>query len=253
MFRLDSVFADWVLPGQKADRISREGGRGQLMRDKEDKKGTYVSRSRLMLSSEEAQQNDFIFFNNTVLIQGLALTPVIAAAATLKDAVILAIAASIIIIPTRIIGDATVGWIKTRLRIIFYALVAALILIPDMVLLYRWFGSRFIALGLYIPLLAVDGAVTWRASVSQKEGVRHVFRNAFSTALGYSFVICLIGTVREILGKGTVWGLKLLNGAMFPASSIIPGGLLITALFAAFWQGITGFLKKILFAGGKEQ
>lgn len=215
--------------------------------------GTYVSRSRLMLNSEEAQKNDFLFFNNTVLIQGLALTPVIAAATTLKDAVILAIAAVMLIIPTRIIGDTTVGWVKVRLRIIVYAVLAALILIPDMIMLYRWFGSRFIALGLYVLLLSVDGAVTWRASVSQKEGARHVFRNAFSTAIGYSLVICLIGTVREMIGKGTIWDIKLLNTALFPAASIIPGGLMITALFAAFWQGITGFLREFLFAGGKEQ
>lgn len=206
-----------------------------------------------MFNAQEAQKNDFILFNNTVLIQGLALTPVIAAATTLKDAVILAIAGAVVIIPTRIIGDATVGWVKTRLRIIFYALIAALVLIPDMIMLYRWFGSRFIALGLYVLLLSVDGAVTWRASVSQKEGARHVFRNAFSTAIGYSLVICLIGTVREMIGKGTIWDIKLLNTALFPAASIIPGGLMITALFAAFWQGITGFLRKFLFAGGKEQ
>lgn len=220
---------------------------------KTERDGTYVSRSRLMFNAQEAQKNDFILFNNTVLIQGLALTPVIAAATTLKDAVILAIAGAVVIIPTRIIGDATVGWVKTRLRIIFYALIAALVLIPDMIMLYRWFGSRFIALGLYVLLLSVDGAVTWRASVSQKEGARHVFRNAFSTAIGYSLVICLIGTVREMIGKGTIWDIKLLNTALFPAASIIPGGLMITALFAAFWQGITGFLRKFLFAGGKEQ
>ena len=133
---------------------------------KENRDGAFVSRSRLMLNSEEAQKNDFIFFNNTVLVQGLALTPVVAAAGTLKDAVILAIAAATLIIPTRIIGDATVGRIKARLRVIFYAVLAALILIPVMILLSGWFGSRFIALGLYIPLLFADGAVTWRASVS---------------------------------------------------------------------------------------
>ena len=218
---------------------------------KENRDGTFVSRSRLMLNSEEAQKNDFIFFNNTVLVQGLALTPVIAAAGTLKDAVILAIAAAIVIIPTRIIGDVTVGWIKARLRVIFYAVLAALILIPVMILLSGWFGSRFIALGLYIPLLFADGAVTWRASVSQKEGARHVFRNAFATAFGYAFVICLIGSVREILGKGSIWDYKLFGSALFPAASVIPGGLLITALLAAFWQSITGFFRNIVFAGGK--
>ena len=219
-------------------------------KDKGD--GSYVSRSRLMLNSEEAQKNDFIFFNNTVLIQGLALTPVIAAAGTLKDAVILAIAAVILIIPTRIIGDVTVGWIKARLRIIFYAVLAAVILIPDMILLSGWFGSRFTALGLYVPLLFADGAVTWRASVAQKEGARHVFRNAFTTAFGYAFVICLIGSVREILGKGSIWDYKLFGSALFPSASIIPGGLLVTALIAAFWQSITGFFRNIVFAGGKS-
>ena len=109
-------------------------------KDKKDR-GQYVQRSRLMLNTEEAQQNDFIFFNNTVLIQGLALTPVIAAATSLKSAVILSIAGAVLIIPTRILGDATVGRIKTRLRVIFYAILSAILLVPDMILLSRWFEA----------------------------------------------------------------------------------------------------------------
>ena len=211
----------------------------------------FVSRSRLMLNAEEAQKNDFIFFNNAVLGQGLALTPVIAAATTLKNAVILAIAAVVLIIPARILGDATVGWIKTRLRIIFYAVLSALLLIPDMFFLSKWFGGSFISVGIYVPLLFVDGVVTWRASVAQREGARHVFRNAFSTAIGYASVICIIGAIREILGKGTIWGVRLFQGPLFSAASVIPGGFLVTALVAACWQSISSFFKKIIFAGGK--
>lgn len=222
-----------------------------MARRKEDT-GSFVSRSRLTLNTDEAQKNDFIFFNNTVLVQGLALTPVIGAATTLKNAVILAIAAVALIIPVRIIGDATVGWIKTRLRIIFYAILSALILIPDMILLSGWFGGKFISVGLYVPLLFVDGAVTWRASVAQREGVRHVFRNAFSTAFGYAFVITFIGSLRELLGKGTIWEVKVFSDPLFSAASLIPGGFLVTALVAAFWQSITSFFKRIIFSGGRS-
>lgn len=221
----------------------------RIKREKDN--DAFVSRSRLMLNTDEAQKNDFIFFNNAVLGQGLALTPVVAAAGTLKSAVILAIAAVVLIIPTRILGDATVGWIKTRLRVIFYTVISAIILIPDMIFLSRWFGGSFISVGLYVPLLFVDGIVTWRASVAQREGARHVFRNAFSTAIGYSLVICLVGSLREILGKGTIWGFRLFSGPLFSAASIIPGGFLITALVAALWQSSASFFKKIIFAGGK--
>ncbi len=214
--------------------------------------GSYVSRSRLTLNSDEAQKNDFIFFNNTVLVQGLALTPVIGAANTLKGAVILAIAAVTLIIPTRILGDATVGWIKTRLRIIVYTVLAAIIMIPDMILLSKWFGGKFISVGLYVPLLFVDGAVTWRASVAQREGTRHVFRNAFSTAIGYAMVITFVGAIRELLGKGTIWDAQVFPGPPFSAASLVPGGFLITALVAAFWQSITSFFKRIIFSGGRS-
>jgi len=221
------------------------------MADDTRKKSPYVLRSRLTLSTEEAQQNDFIFFNNTVFMQGLALTPVIAAANTLRNAVILAIAGVALIIPSRLIGDATVGRIKTRLRIIFYAIFSSMILVPVMIVLSKLFGGSFISVGLYVPLLFVDGAVTWRASVAQREGARHVFRNAFSTAFGYSFAICLVGAVREILGKGTIWDVRLFSSAPFSVASLVPGGFLITAVIAAFWQSISSFFKKMVFTGGK--
>lgn len=205
-----------------------------------------AQKAKIILTLDEAMRRDLLFFNNPVLIQGLALTPVIAAAVSLRNGFILSIAAFILIIPTRLIGDLLIGHVAKNLRTMLYAIVSAVCYIPALYVLGLLFKTDVAGPGIYLPMLIVDGVVLSRSEIPAREGVLRALRNGFFTALGTSFVLILVGTVRELLAKGTVVIGKASSnaaaasgGGVLSIASTVAGGLILVALLSALvqWSG----------------
>ena len=217
------------------------------------KHNMFRSKARLAFNVQEAQQHDYIFFNNPVFVQGYALACAVGGAVDLQTAAVLALAGCMLIIPVRLLGELAVGRIKARLRMLFYVGVGAVLSVPMLIVIYRIFGVEAVLAGIFLPLLFVDGAVTWRAGESKREGARVVLRGALSSAAGGVLALLLIGGVRELLGKGALWETALFSRGVWPAAQTLPGGFIITALLAAFWQYLSAAVKRLLFIGGREE
>ncbi len=205
---------------------------------------------RTHVSPEDRARRDLIFRNNPVLIGGHALAPVVMAATSLRNAVILSIAVLLIEIPVRILGNLTVGFIPQRLRTMFYALLAAGCYIPTLLVLHLIFNiSAFLSVGLYLPLIVCDALVLGRSEIPTRERFLESLRNGILTAVGFSLAICLIGTLRELLANGTLWGISLSQTALphFPLAGIAAGGFILTALLCAVWQWLITAIRRGLF------
>ena len=146
------------------------------------KHNMFRSKARLAFNVQEAQQHDYIFFNNPVFVQGYALACAVGGAVDLQTAAVLALAGCMLIIPVRLLGELAVGRIKARLRMLFYVGVGAVLSVPMLIVIYRIFGVEAVLAGIFLPLLFIDGAVTWRAGESKREGARVVLRGALSSA-----------------------------------------------------------------------
>ena len=207
---------------------------------------------RLARNIEQAQANDFILFNNAIMVRGYALAPLIGGAINLTSALILALAGVLLLIPVRVLGDLLSGVVRRRMRIVIYVLLSSLIIIPEMVFLTRWFGAGAIVIGLYLPLQFIDGIITWRAQLPERQGFFRSLYRAVTVSIGYAFVICAVGAIREILGAGMILGHSLGIGAIWPAAITAPGGLLIAALFAALWNVLSRFVALMMFTGVQD-
>ena len=212
----------------------------------------FTSKARLAFNPQEAQQHDYIFFNNPVLVQGYAMACALGGAVNLQAAVVLALAGSLLIFPVRLIGEASVGFVKARLRMLVYIIAAALISIAMLALVLHIFGAEAVLLGLYLPLLFADMVVTSRAAQPMREGWGLALRGALSTVVGFSLALVLIGGTRELLSFGTLWDVSVVPAGIWPAAQTVPGALVVTALYAALWQYVSGGVKKLLFIGGRE-
>ena len=91
---------------------------------------TQRRKTSIALPLDEAIRRDQLFLNNPVLIQGRALTPVVAAATSLKNAVVLSVVAILLITPVRLLGDLLYERVPVRLRAMTYAIFAAILFIP---------------------------------------------------------------------------------------------------------------------------
>lgn len=205
--------------------------------------------SALALSLEESMRRDLLLLNNPVLVQGLALTPAVGVTTTLQNALVLSAAALLLITPVRLIGDLLYERIPSRLRMLVYSIIAALVYIPAVIILSLVFGAQANNAGIFLPVLIVDGVVLSRAEIPSREGIGYALRNGLMTSFGVSMVLVLTGAVREFLGAGKLYGVQLLKTAPLPVASTVAGGFITVALFAAALQAVANRYKRAR-AGG---
>lgn len=190
----------------------------------------------LSLSLEEAMRRDLVFVNNPVLAQGLALTPVVAAASTLKNAMALIVMALLLITPVRTLGEALAKSAPGRLRVIIYALISGVMYIPALLITNAILGAGAVGAGIYLPALVVDGIVLSRSEIPAREGVGTALRNGFKTTLGLAAALIVSGALREALGEGKLLGRVIFASAPLPIEATVAGGFITAALLAALLQ-----------------
>ncbi|MBR3355777.1 MAG: hypothetical protein IKG47_10580 [Oscillospiraceae bacterium] len=205
------------------------------------------TKGRLARNAKETQLTDYFLFNNAVLIQGYAMAPLIGGAINLRSATILALGGLLLIIPIGVLGEVLTGVVNRHLRLGICVFMTSLLIIPEMVVFYRVFGGDAIIIGLYLPLLFVERIITFRATDEVREGFWRSISRSLRLAVGYALVMMLCGTVREVLSTGTLWGTSLSIKPLMPAASTAPVGIIIVALFAALWNLICTFFRRMLF------
>jgi electron transport complex protein RnfE len=98
------------------------------------------------------------------------------------------------------------------------------------------------ALGIFIPLIVVNCIILHRAeSFAYKNGVIRSMLDGLGIGLGFTLAICIVASIREALGSGTLWGYPWMP-AYKPASILVqaPGAFLVLGLLMAGYNWFKG-------------
>lgn len=91
----------------------------------------------------------------------------------------------------------------------FIVIIATFVTVLEM-LMKAYVPSLYASLGLFIPLIVVNCIVLGRAeSFAAKSSPLDAMCDGLGSGLGFTLALTLLGAVREILGSGMVFGLKL--------------------------------------------
>ena len=184
--------------------------------------------------------HEHIALNNPVMVRGLGLAAVVAAANDGDNALMLSVAVLMLLTFTRVLAVAVCHLTGNRFRPVIYCYAAALCYIPTYLVVYNLFGNDLAVLGIYLPLLVVDPAVLKRMEFDELESVRHAFRLGINNSLGVCLATMLVGCLRELLAAGTLFNQKILSRALLPVAGQVSGGFLIVGLLAAVWLAVRG-------------
>lgn len=111
-------------------------------------------------------------------------------------------------------------------------------------IVYRYMGIHqpeiLVQLGIYLPLIIINGFVFQRLSKDAKPATRIV--DALGMGLGYTLSLTLIGVIREFVGLGSIFGINILSGTLAPFSlaATVPGGFVIVGLLIAMFNVFCG-------------
>jgi Na+-transporting NADH:ubiquinone oxidoreductase subunit D len=155
--------------------------------------------------------------NNPIIVQILKLAP----AVTMSFALLFVVTVSNVAI------SAIRKHIPTNIRIIVQmTIIASLVILVDQVL--RAFAPEISKqLSVFVGLIITNCIVLGRAEAfAMKNPVWPSFLDGLGQGLGYSIILVVVATIRELFGFGTLWGYTVLplvtEGGWYRPNSLLP-------------------------------
>ncbi len=168
-----------------------------------------------------------IFKENPVLVLALGLCPTLAVTTSAFNGLGMGIAASFVLIMSNAIVSLIRNLVPNRIRIpIFITVIASFVTIVKLVMA-AYFPALTASLGIFIPLIVVNCIILGRAEgFASHHGIGRSIIDGLGMSVGFTLVLLVIGSIREILGGGTFFGLVLVGESIKPAILMIlpPGG-----------------------------
>jgi electron transport complex protein RnfE len=111
----------------------------------------------------------------------------------------------------------------------FIVVIATFVTIVDLVM-KAYTPDLYKALGIFIPLIVVNCIILGRAEAfAQKNDIWPSVLDGLGMGLGFTLAITLIGSIREILGNGSIFGFRLLaEQATTMLIFVLPPGAFVT-------------------------
>lgn len=146
-----------------------------------------------------------IFKENPVFVLMLGLCSTLAITTNFESSYMMGICVLIVLILTSIIVSLLRKIVPDNVKTpVYIVIIASFVTILEM-LLKKFIEPLYNVLGIYLPLIVVNCIILGRSiSVYSKENVKASILDAIGIGLGYTFSLCLIGFVRELLGNGTI-------------------------------------------------
>ena len=196
-----------------------------------------------------------ILDQNPTLVQLLGMCPTLATTTSLKNAFGMGMAATAVLICSNVFISLLRKFIPKQVRIAAYIVIVSGFVTAVELLMRTYMVSLYRSLGLFIPLIVVNCIILARAEAfASKNPPLPSAMDGLSMGLGFTFALCILGTVRELLGSGSLLGHRILPEA-YPdmVIFILPAGAFLTLGFTiAAVQKIKDTVEEKTRRGGEE-
>lgn len=174
-----------------------------------------------------------IIDNNPTLVQLLGMCPTLAVTTSVKNAIGMGLAATVVLIFSNMFISLLRKFIPSQVRIAAYIVIISGFVTAVELLIKAYFYDLYGALGLFIPLIVVNCIILARAEAfASKNKVLPSALDGLSMGLGFTVSLTVVATIREIIGAGTFFGFPVLGSHYNPAVLfILPPGAFLTLGF----------------------
>ena len=191
------------------------------------------------------KQTHLNFFTNGIIKENpifrlmLGLCPVLAVSTSVIDALGMGLATTFVLAGSNVVISMFRRRIPPQIRIpVFIVVIATFVTVIDYLML-AFFPVIHQSLGVFIPLIVVNCMVLGRAEAfASRNPVFPSLLDGLGTGAGFVFAIVILGTVREVIGNGTLFGVNILGAAYEPfLLMILPPGafILIGIVMEVLW------------------
>ena len=166
---------------------------------------------------------------NPTFVLLLGMCPTLATTTSATNGLCMGLATMFVLICSNVAISLIKNVTPDKVRIpVFVVVIASFVTVLQMCLA-AYLPSVNASLGLYIPLIVVNCVILGRAEAfACKHTPAESFFDGLGIGLGFTLGLTLLGMVRELLGAGMVFGVRLLPDTVGMLLFILPPGAFLT-------------------------
>ncbi len=192
-----------------------------------------------MASEAKKVVMDPLLDNNPVALQILGICSALAVTTNLAASMMMSLALTAVLIGSNVFISMIRNHIPSSIRILVQmGIIASLVILVDQLLKAFAFGLSK-ELSVFVGLIITNCIVLGRAEAyATKNSVGMSALDGLGNALGYSLILIMVGTIRELLGSGSLLGYPILplaaeGGWFYPVGLMLlpPSAFFIIGFF----------------------
>lgn len=172
----------------------------------------------------------------------LGLCPVLAITKTAQNGLGMGLAVLFVLVLSNMIVSMVRGIIPKKVRIACFIIIAATLVVAVELLMQAYAYPLYQQLGIFVPLIVVNCIILGRAEAfAAKNPVNLAIADGLGMGLGFTLSLTFLGAVREILGAGSLFGVKLFGESFEPFTIMVeaPGAFICLGVVLAFMNHLT--------------
>lgn len=171
---------------------------------------------------------------NPVFVLLLGMCPTLGVTTSAMNGMGMGMATAFVLVCSNIVVALVKNQIPDKVRIpSFIVIIASFVTIVELSM-QAYVPALFEALGLFIPLIVVNCIVLGRAEgFASKQNVASSAIDGLGMGLGFTFALTLLGGIREMLGNGSIFGLRFIEGDGILIFILSPGAFIVLGYLIA--------------------
>ena len=182
------------------------------------------------------QLKNGILTQNPTFVQLLGMCPTLATTTSVVNALGMGLATTVVLTFSNLFISLVRKIIPKEVRIASYIVIISGFVTAVELLIKAYLPAIDASLGLFIPLIVVNCIILGRAEAyASLNPVIPSFFDGVGMGLGFTIGLASIGIVRELIGAGTIFGIRVIPSFYQPITIFIlaPGAFLVLSLLTA--------------------
>lgn len=153
-----------------------------------------------------------IIRENPVFALLLGMCPTLGTTTSAINGLGMGLSTAFVLILSNVVIASIKNLVPDKVRIPAFIVVIASFVTVLKLVMEAFVPALYESLGLFIPLIVVNCLILGRAEAyASKNNVSTSFLDGIGMGLGFTLALTLLGGVREILGSGSIFGLKFIG------------------------------------------
>lgn len=185
-----------------------------------------------------------IIKENPIFVLMLGMCPTLGTTTSAVNGMGMGVATMFVLMMSNLVVSLVKNAIPSKVRIpAFVVIIASFVTVLQFVM-QAYLPDLYSTLGVFIPLIVVNCIILGRAEAyASKHGPVSSLIDGAGIGIGFTLALTILGSVREILGSGAIFGNKFIEGDGVLIFVLAPGAFIALSYLLVLFNKATAKLK----------